>query len=173
MTAISKGLEAYIDVEFINNENALFQINQHNNVSITYKEKTYDHVGFYRSFPLTNEGIFISIKDDEDKEIGLIKDLSDMENKELVQVIQKKLEVRYFCPVIESILKLKEEYGYCYFTTETSAGTRDFILNRHDRPIKRMHDDRYQIMDMDGNRYFMKAFEHYEDKHIKIIENLL
>jgi|LGVF01.2.fsa_nt_gb hypothetical protein len=168
-----KGLEEYIDVDFIDEKSGQFEINDHKNTSLKYKEKSYDNIGFYRSFPLTQENIFISVKSEDETEIGLIRDLNDVKDKKLVEVIENKLYIRYFCPYIEVIDSLKEEYGYCYFKTKTSAGSREFIINGHDRPLIKIDEERFQVTDMDGNRYFLKNFKEYEDKHIKIVENLL
>lgn len=168
-----KGLEAYIDVDFIDETTGEFEVKAHDNISLKYKDQTHDNIGFYRSFPLTNSNVFISVKSQDEKEIGLIKDIKELQDRALVELIESKLFIRYFCPVIESIDSLKEEYGYCYFKTKTSAGTREFIVNGHDRPMVKLDEERFQVTDMDGNRYFMKTFNFYEDKHIKIVENLL
>ena len=51
--------------------------------------------------------------DEKDKEIGMIASLDDLP-KSTARLLEDELNRRYFAPVIEKVLSVKEEFGYTY-----------------------------------------------------------
>ena len=98
----------YIDcskLKLVKNDNQL--------ITCTYDNKVYESVKVTRCFPLTNPLSYISLRyviDDEYKEIGIIKDISELDdnNKKL---ILEDLELRYFIPEIIKIYKRSLRYN--------------------------------------------------------------
>ena len=76
---LKKESEELLEMRFLNRDNAVFARTAGGFVSLKTKEKEYDRVGVYLTFPLTNPEEFISIReaDEKAKEIGLVEKLSD------------------------------------------------------------------------------------------------
>jgi len=141
-------------------------------VGLVYKEVTYDRVDLMKLFPLTLEDKFISVRDMKDQEIGIIVDLESFEDS-VAQGIRRFLEKRYFTPQIIQIKSLTEEYGHSYWAVETSAGSKEFVVNGHNNLVIKMRDECYQLVDTDGNRYLLPKLDEIEDKYVRIIENFI
>ncbi len=107
---------------------------------------------FIRSFPLTGPGKYVSVSDDDGKEIGLIRNLKELD-PESRRIVGEELEKAYFMPRITKILAVKELYGgMTDFSVETDRGYREF--ESHGRSAVRwINASRVVITDVDGNRY--------------------
>ena len=107
---------------------------------------------FVRSFPLTGASRYISVSDEEGKEMGLIRNLKELD-QESWRVIEEELEKAYFMPKITKILAVKELYGgMTDFTVETDRGYKEF--ESHGRSAVRwVTASRVVVTDVDGNRY--------------------
>lgn len=105
-----------------------------------------------RAFPLSSPHAYISLLDDDGKEIGMIQNLSELDPSSM-EVIGEELEKAYFIPRIKKILMLKELYGgVTEFSVETDRGFRDFEIRGRDA-IRLMGLSRVIITDVDGNKY--------------------
>jgi len=107
---------------------------------------------FVRAFPLTSPDEFISVSDEDGKEIGIIRRLRDLDASSRA-IVQEELEKAYFMPKIKRILKVKELYGgMTDFSVETDRGYREFEC--HGRSAVRwVGASRVVITDVDGNKY--------------------
>jgi Domain of unknown function (DUF1854). len=66
------------------------------------EERSYWKVQVYRCFPLTDPNRYISVRDAMNREIGLIRDLSEL-SQDSRKVVEEELERRYLVPVITRI----------------------------------------------------------------------
>ena len=66
-------------------------------VSLRIGRKKYDRVHLYRAFPLSGGDSFISVREKEDSEIGIIPNLSSLSSNDRA-LIEEELESRYFSP---------------------------------------------------------------------------
>ena len=135
-------------------ENAVFTRTEGGFLSLKFGEKTYDRVGVYLTFPLTNPEEFISVReaDEKAKEIGMIRSLKDMP-KDVQDMIQEQVRLRYFMPVIRKVMEVKDEYGYAYWYVQTDFGSCRFTTHMGGDAVVSLGEARYQITDIDGNRY--------------------
>ena len=69
--------------------------------------KTYDRVYFHRAFPYDHPYEFISALDRDGVEIGIIRDLSDIES-DAVELVKGELDRKYYAPVIDRIVSVKD-----------------------------------------------------------------
>ena len=160
----------YIDcskLKLVKNDNQL--------ITCTYDNKVYESVKVTRCFPLTNPLSYISLRyviDDEYKEIGSIKDISELDdnNKKL---ILEDLELRYFIPEIIKIYKKSFKRQFYNFKCLTNAGEReirvkDIIYNLFVTPKGDL-----LIKDCDENYYLIIDYKKSNDKNVKFIRSFL
>jgi hypothetical protein len=143
-----------LELRFLNKDNAVFSRTSGGFVALDYAGKHYDRVGVYRTFPLTQPDEFISIREADEKarEIGMVEKLTDL-SKEAAQMLEEQLRLRYFMPVIEKIISVKDEYGYAYFEVKTNFGTCRFTTHMGSEAFVSLTESRILITDLDGNRY--------------------
>ena len=152
--ALKKESEEVLEMRFLTGENAVFARTKGGFLSLKTGEKEYERVGVYLAFPLTNPEEYISIReaDEKAKEIGLIQNLKDLK-KEEQEMIREQIRLRYFLPVIRKILDVKDEYGYAYWHVQTDFGVCRFTTHMGGDAVINLGEARYQITDIDGNRY--------------------
>lgn len=152
--ALKKESEEVLEMRFLNGENAVFTRTEGGFLSLKTGEKEYERVGVYLTFPLTNPEEFISVReaDEKAKEIGLIRKLTDLKAEEQ-EMIREQVRLRYFMPVIRKVMDVKDEYGYAYWHVMTDFGVCRFTTHMGGDAVVNLSDARYQITDIDGNRY--------------------
>lgn len=146
--------EEVLKMRFLTAQNAVFRRTGGGFLALKTEEKDYDRVGVYLTFPLTNPEEFISIReaDEKAKEIGLIQSLKELA-KDQQDMIREQIRLRYFMPVIRKVLEVKDEYGYAYWHVVTDFGSCRFTTHMGGDAVINLSGDRYQITDIDGNRY--------------------
>lgn len=152
--ALKKESEEVLEMRFLNSENAVFTRTEGGFLSLKTGEKEYERVGVYLTFPLTKPEEFISVReaDEKAKEIGLIRALTDLKTEEQ-EMIREQVRLRYFMPVIRKVMDVKDEYGYAYWHVMTDFGVCRFTTHMGGDAVVNLSDARYQITDIDGNRY--------------------
>lgn len=136
----------------INLEKAVFQKTSGGFVSLNYDGKQYDRIKVLRLFPFTDPDKYLSIRDMQDAEIGVIENLTDCDAKTKA-LLTEQLAMYYFTPVITKILGIKDEYGYAYFHVNTDKGECKFAINMGSNAVSKLSDTRLLITDLDGNRF--------------------
>lgn len=166
-------LKDYATIRFLDPKIVKFTLENGGFLSMSIKpDETYTRVNLHRMFPFTVERGYISVRTVEGKEIGVIKSIDDFP-KETVKLIEIELERRYFTPVIEKINSIREEFGYYYWDTMTSAGPRRFTVRREAQSVITINNRRILIVDVDGNRFEIPDYKAVEPRYFKIIEALL
>ena len=122
-----------------------------------------------RQFPFELMWEFISVMDDEKREIGIIRRVSDFDGEANV-LLTDELSRRYYSPVIESILHVKERYGFSYWKVRTGEGEVSFTLHDTYRSIIHAGEGRVILLDVDGNRFEIPDVEALDRKSYKKIE---
>ena len=143
-----------LELRYLTKENAKFERTAGGFVKLTYKDKTYDRVGVYRTFPVTMPEEFISIREADEKarEIGVVEKLSELD-PETAKMLKEQLDLRYFTPEITKIFDIKTEYGYGYFHVMTTYGECRFTIHNGGSSVISLTDTRIVINDLDGNRF--------------------
>ncbi len=152
--ALKKESEEVLEMRFLTSENASFRRTEGGFLALKTGEKEYARVGVYLTFPLTNPEEFISIRetDEKAKEIGVIQNLKDMD-RDVQEMIREQVRLRYFMPVIRKVMDVKDEYGYAYWHVMTDFGACRFTTHMGGDAVINIGGARYQITDIDGNRY--------------------
>lgn len=152
--ALKKESEEVLQMRLLTSENAEFSRTEGGFLALKLEDKEYDRVGVYLTFPLTNPEEFISIRetDEKAKEIGIIQNLKDMK-ADVQEMIREQVRLRYFMPIIRKVMDVKDEYGYAYWHVMTDFGTCRFTTHMGGDAVINIGGARYQITDIDGNRY--------------------
>ncbi len=152
--ALKKESEEVLEMRFLTKENAVFTRTEGGFLALKTGDKEYGRVGVYLTFPLTKPEEFISIReaDEKAKEIGIIRALKDL-GKDEQEMIREQVRLRYFMPVIRKVMDVREEYGYAYWHVQTDFGVCRFTTHMGGDAVIALGEDRYQVTDIDGNRY--------------------
>jgi hypothetical protein len=124
----------------------------------------YPRVTLRRCFPLSakNTNILVKIPETEkehDQELGMIADIQELDAQSLEAVL-KELDLFYFVPAIRRIVKIREEFGFLYWSVETDRGEKEFVMR--DSPIgsvRKVSEGRYLIIDINQTRYEVPDME--------------
>ncbi len=157
--ALKRESEEVLQMRFLNAENAVFTRTEGGFLALKTGEKEYERVGVYLTFPLTNPNEFISIReaDEKAKEIGIIQSINDV-GKDEQEMIREQVRLRYFMPVIRKVMDVKDEYGYAYWHVVTDYGACRFTTHMGGDAVVNLGEARYQVTDIDGNRYEIPDF---------------
>ncbi|MCX4306966.1 MAG: DUF1854 domain-containing protein [Acetatifactor sp.] len=157
--ALKRESEEVLQMRFLNSENAVFTRTEGGFLALKTGEKEYERVGVYLTFPLTNPDEFISIReaDEKAKEIGIIQSINDL-GKDEQEMIREQVRLRYFMPVIRKVMDVKDEYGYAYWHVVTDYGACRFTTHMGGDAVVNLGEARYQVTDIDGNRYEIPDF---------------
>lgn len=134
--------------------------------------ESYERVNLFRSFPFSNINEYISVREPEGKEIGIIRTILSF-SKEAKAIIIEELDRRYFLPKIEKINTIKEEFGYIYLDTNTDAGPRHFTIKKEQNSVINIEDNKVLLFDIDGNRFEIPDYTMLDSKSYKMIELLI
>lgn len=148
-------------------ENASFSL-KNGLLFIRYGEKE-SRAFLSRQFPFDYLWEFISVLDDEQNEIGIIRDLSVF-TQEMCELLRTELMRRYYAPVIKRIVSVKERYGFSYWRVITEEGSVNFTLHDTFRSIIRAGENRLILADVNGNRFEIPNAEALDRKSYKKIE---
>ena len=156
---LKKEGDELLTLRFIDGSNAKFAATEGGFVSLEFDGKTYERIGVYLTFPLSDPESFISIReaDEKAKEIGVIKKLSDIAPDQ-AELIREQIKLRYFMPEITKVIDVKDEYGYAYWNVITSFGACRFTTGMGGDSVVSLSDARILITDIDGNRYEIRDF---------------
>ena len=121
-----------------------------------------------RQFPFELEWEFISVLNAENEEIGIIRDVSLF--GEGAEMLRDEIRRRYYAPVIQKILNVKERYGFSYWKVECAEGEVSFTLHDTYRSIIHAGKDRVIILDVNGNRFEIVSIAALDKKSYKKIE---
>ena len=120
------------------------------------------------AFPVSETNRYISLRDEESNEIGIIEDIKHLP-QESRKILVEELQKRYFMPKITKINALEGQFGITQWMVETSQGDVQFSLrSRYD--IVRLENGRVLIKDADGNRYEIENYNKLDPNSIALLE---
>lgn len=164
-----KDLSDAAKIRYLTPDNSTFVKTAGQMLSVTVEGDTHPVVYLHCSFPHTNKSIYISVRTVENKEIGMIRSLDDFP-RDMAQLLEEQVGVRYFAPEITRVVKIKEEFGYSYWETETRSGFCRFTVRSGGGNVKLVTDSKLLITDVDGNRFVIADLEALPDKEYRMVE---
>jgi hypothetical protein len=105
-----------------------------------------------RAFPLTDERRFLSLRDAEDREIGIVADPAALPPADR-EALETAAAQRYLVPVVRRILKADQRFGMVEWDVETDRGRCRFATRDLRERALRPDPWRIVLVDVDENRY--------------------
>ena len=126
-------------------------------------DRSWVKVDVVRAFPISDAAHYIGLLDGAGKDIGVIQnpELLDTESKEL---LDEELQLRYFVPIVERVLGVKEEFGSIYWDVVTDRGEAKLIVRNIRDNLHEVSPGRVMITDVDGNRFEFRNIERLDAK---------
>lgn len=135
-------------------------------------DRSWREVRIARAFPFSDPDHYIGFRDGDDKDIGLLIDLQDLD-AESRGIIAEELARRYFTPKIERVLAVSEKFGVVTWDVETDRGERHFIVrNLRDNTFS-LGPNRLMITDSDGNRYEFPSVSSVGSKAYQVLSRVM
>jgi len=125
--------------------------------------KVYEALEPRRLFPVSRGDVYITLLDGEEKEVALIRDVSELESKS-AKVIESSLNDYYLVPYISAILSASEKSGTLHWRVETNRGIKDFDIRNRNHDIRIYSNGCVRVRDADDNRYIIDDYRKL-DKH--------
>ena len=125
-----------------------------------------------RALPFSEPESWLSIQDEEKKELGILRSLDEFP-EEQQKLLREALRLRYFSPEIREILSVKEKMGFLYIDARLSGGERVFAVKDYSRNLRAIDARRLMITDVEGNRYTIGDMEALDVRSRRRIEPYL
>lgn len=167
-----QGLAGYVDIRFLEPAEARFGKTPGGFLKLEIGEESYPRVLLYRTFPFSTGNRYLSVRDPEGNEIGIIKEIDDFP-QDVVDAFEAELERRYFAPTVTAIDGMKEEFGYAYWEVDTDRGPRRFTVRDMQQSVLLLSSVHVLIVDVDGNRYDIPDYTVLDAASRKVIDDLL
>ncbi len=149
------------------------------NLTFTSPDGEYTpRVTLRRCFPLSakHTNIMICAPDPESQrsqELGILANVDDLTD-ESRQAVMRELQLHYFVPVVRRIHKIKEEFGFLYWTVETDRGEKQFIMRDSIiGAVRRVSEGRWLIIDINQTRYEVQDFEALDANSQSLLQRYL
>ena len=114
-------------------------------------DRSYLRVVPMRAFPISMRNQYISLRDADGNELGLIRDPNQLDQASR-ELLEAALRRRYFMPLIHKISSLHEKFGIIEWAVETDRGTKRFFTKSLHNSLKPT-DAGFIITDIENNRY--------------------
>lgn len=160
-------LPAGSDINWLTPENTSFE--RKNGLLYCRYRGEEKRVTLCRLFPFDLLFEYISVRDAEKDEIGMIRDCAAFGESDR-KLLEEELSRRYYMPVVKKILGIKERFGFSYWEVETADGKMHFTMQDTYRNMIRISDRRIILLDADGNRFEIPDVTALDAKSIRKIE---
>jgi hypothetical protein len=170
-----------IDLGLINLHKAEFYVADGGFTGLRYDGADYKHITLKRALPVSRPMDYVSVYDRENKEVGIIKDITELKGRQLAVVIDE-LNSRYYCPDILEVKSVKDKLGYIYMELRISGGAaggkvsdsqghvKSCAIKDVNRNIRMLDDNSLIIFDVDGNRYIVRSLAELDKNSVKKLE---
>lgn len=130
-------------------------------------EKFYE-VELHKLFPITGNTKYISLRDTQGNEIGIIRDVNTL-LPESRDTVLNCLREYYLIPKIKRFIKMDEQFLIWMWTVETDRGIIKFEIRNHVTAVKTLYDGRVLIKDANDNRYEIPDVNKLDKKSYNMI----
>lgn len=174
--ATASSLAYAIDIGMLDLKNAEFYVTPGGFTGLKYAGKDYNRITLRRALPIGNPMEYISVADKDNKEIGMIRSLSELSEKQL-NIVVAELDNRYYSPTVYEVKSVKDKLGYVYLELvigrDDMKFTKSCAVKDVNKNIRMLDDDRLVIFDVDGNRYIVQSLMGLNKKSLKRLEPYL
>lgn len=163
---------AKLSISFLEPKKCALTFNDNGFLVLTLDGESKGRVKLIKSYPYSLNDEYICVHDLEDNEIGIIRDLKNLD-KESCENALKELQSRYYCPTVTSVKSIKERMGHFYFETVIDGKDKNFTVRDLTRNLRFSGENTLLIFDVDGNRYIIPEYEKIEQKSRRLLEPYL
>lgn len=151
-----------------------FYKDEGNFISLEYNGETYFNVRLTRLIPFYSKTTYISVaydnKDNEFKEIGVIKDMNEL-SEDQYKMIDEYLEYKYYMPEITKVYSIKDNNrGFIFVDIQTTSGRKTICIRDWYSNFRMLSEKLLYAVDVDGNKYFCPDIDKLDKKSLSILE---
>lgn len=146
-----------MDLGIIDVKEARFYASEGGFPGLSYKGEDYRHVVLRRIMPMAEPYRYISVADPDNKEIGILKEVDELDEAGK-KVVLTELDNRYYSPEVIEVISVQDKLGYVYMelrlkNKQGKEYTKNCAVKDVSRNIRMLGDMSCIIFDVDGNRY--------------------
>ena len=116
----------------------------------------YARVVLRSCFPVDDSNVLLSVRDattEEQEEIGIIRDWRELRAEDR-EAVAAEMNLHYFVPVFTWVRDVRSEFGFLYWTVETSKGPLEFVMRaRVTHYARQVGEAHWILIDVDKARY--------------------
>lgn len=161
-----------LSIKFLEPDKCKFSFNQNGFLVLCIDGEGKGRVKLIRSYPYSLTDEYICVHDIEDNEIGIIRDLKELDEASRNSA-NKELQNRYYCPTVTAVKGIKERMGHFYFDVVIDGKDKSFTVRDLTRNLRSANESTLLIFDIDGNRYIIPDQEKIEQKSRRLLEPYL
>ena len=152
---------------WLTSENAEFSL-QNGLLYLTLNGESH-RVTLFRQFPFDLLWEYISVLDEDERELGIVRDISLFE-EDTRALLERELKKRYYTVTVTKILSVKERFGFSYWRVMTTEGEWEFTLRDTMKSISSVNGSRVFFTDVNGNRFEVPDMSAMDTKSRKSLE---
>lgn len=164
-------MEGY-EVNFLNPEKVVFVRHSGGILTAEIEGENYKEIMLFRTFPHSMPYEYISVRDHESKEIGVIREIEKLENATREEAIQE-LHLRYLIPVVTMIKSAKEEQEMWTVEVETDRGAMRLVIQYPHDHIKPTKKGGLLLTDMEGRRCEIREVAGLDKKSLRELNKMI
>ena len=126
-------------------------------------------VTLFRQFPFDLLWEYISVLDEEERELGIVRELSAFP-EDVRTLLEGELKKRYYTVTVTQILSVKESFGFSFWRVMTTEGEWKFTLRDTMKSISSVNGSRVFFSDVNGNRFEIPDMSALDAKSRKSLE---
>ena len=174
--ATDTSLAYAIDIGILDLSKAEFYKTPGGFTGLKYAGTDYKRIALRSALPVGNPMEYISVADKDNKEIGMIRSLSELSGDQY-KIVTTELVNRYYSPTVYEVKSVKDKLGYVYLElligSDDQRYTKSCAVKDVNKNIRMLDDDRLAIFDVDGNRYIIQSLAELDKKSLKRLEPYL
>ena len=143
-------------------------------VKLTMKDGTvHEDLEPRRLFPFTNPNMYITLLNKDEREVGFVRDLSELDDSS-VKALEACFTEYYLIPKITRVNYCEEKFGSIKWEVETDRGPVKFRIRSRHSDIKKMHgSNRIIVRDTNDNRYEIPDYTALDKHSIRMLFSYL
>ena len=139
-------------------------------VRLTMKDGTvYEDLEPRMLFPYTNHTMFITLLDSEERELGFVRDLEELD-RDSANALRECFKEYYLIPKILRLIDCEDKFGTLKWHVDTDRGEITFSIKNRHSDIKRLYGTpRVIIRDSNDNRYEIPDVTRLDKKSMHLL----
>ena len=137
----------------------------------------YKHVILRRIMPIEHPWEYISVADQDNKEIGILRAVSALPDDQR-NIVEQELDSRYYSPQVLEVVSVKDKLGYVYMemklrNKQGREYAKSCAIKDVSRNIRMLGENRVLIFDVDGNRYMVPELDKLSKLSLRKLDSYL